>query len=347
MAETPPFWYEKRGLRAWALWPLSLIYGAVAAKRMAQPSSYKSTIAVLCIGNFVAGGAGKTPTSIALCNAAIAKGRRPVFLTRGYGGAVREPVWADVERHNAHDIGDEALLLAAHAAVMVSPDRVAGIKAIEDCEQEFDIVIMDDGFQNPRLFKDFSLVVVSGDRGAGNGFCHPAGPLRAPVSRQLMFADQVLVIGEGDAGSRILRQAARKGLPLHVGELVAAGKQYLDDSRVLAWSGIGDPGKFHRTLEALGAVVVGRKSYADHHFLHADEARDLLDEARREDLLLVSTEKDAVRTEGGHGEALEELLAKTHIVPVELKPDNLTAFQGIIDETIKRFRKDIGRRKPT
>jgi tetraacyldisaccharide 4'-kinase len=344
MPETPPFWYEKTGLRALSLAPISWVYGLLSTKRMSRPATHQQTIPVLCVGNLVAGGAGKTPTAIALAKAAIAKGQRPAFLTRGYGGANRGPVFVDSAVHNAHDVGDEALLLAQVAPTLVAADRAAGMRAIESANTEnsdagFSIVIMDDGFQNPQIDQDFTLLVVAGHRGVGNGFAHPSGPLRAPVMAQLQRADEVLTIGEGDAGSKILRMAARRGMPLHIGTIEADGDEDLTEARVLAWSGIGDPGKFHRTLRDLKVDVVSTRNFPDHHFLRADEAQDLLDEARREGLLLVTTAKDAVRLEGGHNEELEALSAKSVILPIRMKPDNPSAFAAIIDKTLAAFRK--------
>ncbi|MEO0637169.1 MAG: tetraacyldisaccharide 4'-kinase [Pseudomonadota bacterium] len=340
MAETPPFWYAPANWQAWLLAPIARIYGAVAARRMSADAGHAAALPVLCVGNLVAGGAGKTPTCIALVAAAKAAQRDPVILTRGYGGALSGPVLVDLDKHNAHDVGDEALLLARHAPTMVARDRAAGAKAIEAMlaeDMHAGLIIMDDGLQNPVLMKDFHLVVIDGRRGIGNGFVHPAGPLRAPVRFQMSLADAVLVIGEGDAGADVLRMAARRACPTQVASLSPVSNLKLKGVSVLAWAGIGDPEKFFHTLQAMGVNVQMTRSFDDHHFVSAEEARDLLDDASRNKLSLVTTEKDMVRIAASHNEDVEALAEHSTPVPVELLPENPTAFAGLIEQTLRAF----------
>ncbi len=192
--EAPFWWYRRTGALASALAPLGRLYGRLAEARAARVEPYRSRLPVICIGNFTAGGGGKTPTAIAVASLLAELGARPAFLTRGYGGSSAGPILVK-KGQSAEEVGDEPLLLAEAAPTVVSADRPAGAAAIEATEA--DIIVMDDGFQNPSLAKDLSLVVVDAAAGIGNGLIIPAGPLRAPLEAQLARADALVVIGEG------------------------------------------------------------------------------------------------------------------------------------------------------
>ena len=209
--ETPSWWYRKTGMVAAALSPLAALYGRVAASRMAKAEAYRSRLPVICIGNFTAGGGGKTPTAIAVATLLKAIGRKPAFLTRGYGGAAKGLVQVS-EGQSAAEVGDEPLLLAAVAPTIVSADRVAGAKAIEATDA--DVIVMDDGFQNPSLAKDLALIVVDAASGLGNGRVIPAGPLRAPLDVQIARADALAVIGEGKKADALIAAFEAAGKPV-------------------------------------------------------------------------------------------------------------------------------------
>ncbi|MEO0496179.1 MAG: tetraacyldisaccharide 4'-kinase [Pseudomonadota bacterium] len=346
MAETPPFWYAPANVQAWLMSPVAKLYGLITARRMMREAHHRSSLPVLCVGNLVAGGAGKTPTCIALAEIVENAGRQPLFLTRGHGGALAGPVLVDLQTHNAHDVGDEALLLARHAPTIVARDRAAGAMALEQKFTGGDrqgFVIMDDGFQNPGLHKDFCLVVIDGRRGVGNGFVHPAGPLRAPLAIQMRAADAVLVIGDGDAGAKVLRLAARRGCPTQIAALAPATSLKLRGVSVLAWAGIGDPEKFYQTVRSMGADVKATKDFDDHHFVSAEEARDLLDDASRQKLSLVTTEKDMVRILAAHDADVAALAEHSTAVPVKLAPDNAAAFGEFVPQTLRAFKRRMNR----
>ena len=205
--KTPSWWYRKTGAISAALSSLAALYGRVAASRLARGEAYRSWLPVICIGNFTAGGGGKTPTAIAVASLLKAMGKNPAFLTRGYGGTAKGVV--RVAGQAAEAVGDEPLLLAAVAPTFVSADRVAGAKAIE--ESDADVIVMDDGFQNPTLAKDLSLLVVDGGYGFGNGRVQPAGPLREGVAAGLARADAVVLI---EPDERQLAPRLPAGMPL-------------------------------------------------------------------------------------------------------------------------------------
>ncbi len=210
MIAAPRFWWRQRpGAAALALLPVAALWSAVAGRRMRRSPSFRAGLPVICIGNFVVGGAGKTPTALAVADIVKGLGFRPGFLTRGYGGSITGAHLVDPGRDDAARVGDEALLLAASGPVVVAPHRPDGVPLLEAAGVE--CIIMDDGFQNPSLGKDFSLVVVDGVVGIGNGRVMPAGPLRAPLATQMARADAVLIVGEGEAGEREARRAAGAG----------------------------------------------------------------------------------------------------------------------------------------
>jgi tetraacyldisaccharide 4'-kinase len=294
----PSWWYDPQpGFAARALTPAAWVYGRLAARRMAQGPRHTADLPVICIGNFTAGGTGKTPLALWIAGQLAAQNLSPVFLTRGYGSAVRAPTLVDPERHGAADVGDEALLLARAGRVMVSPDRVAGVKAFASCGIGGDVLLMDDGLQNPGLAKDLTIAVVDGARGFGNGCVIPSGPLRAPLAAQLAKTDTVVVNGRRDDRDRVAAQIARwfSGPVLSAGPEPAGDTSWLRGQRVLPFAGIGNPERFFRLLERLGATLVGERRFADHHAFTDAEAAQLMTEADKLGAMLVTTEKDFVR----------------------------------------------------
>jgi len=331
----PGFWWRAAGLKSAALAPLAAIYGGIAGARM-QRAGQRADVPVICIGNLTVGGAGKTPTAMAIARMLIAAGEQPFFLTRGYGGTLPGPVRVDAARHRASDVGDEPLTLARVAPVIVARERVSG--AALAVSEGATVIVMDDGFQNPSLTKDFSLVVIDAGRGIGNGRVLPAGPLRAPLSMQLDRADAVLVIGEGaPPASALADEIAGRQLPLFHGRLAAdaASVAVLTGKRVLAFAGIGDPAKFFASLAAAGIAAAATRSFADHHRYTRDEAQALCAEAERAGLALVTTEKDLARMSGDAD--VEGLAARALAFPVSLELTEAAALrQAVMDRVAKR-----------
>lgn len=291
----PGFW---RGpaptLLAQALRPAAALYGAVAAARMGRPGA-RAGVPVVCIGNFTVGGTGKTPTAIAVAALLADMGERPFFLTRGHGGRLAGPEAIDLSRHGHEDVGDEPLLLARACPAIVSRDRPAG--AALAARMGASVVVMDDGFQNPSLEKDLSLVLVDGETGISNGLCLPAGPLRAPLSAQWPRAGALVVMGDGAAGDALAEEARQRGAPVLRARLApdAEAAVRFAGARVLAFAGIGRPEKFFDTLRACGADIVERVAFPDHHRFSAGEIASLRARAAARGLTLATTEKDAAR----------------------------------------------------
>ncbi|RLQ87281.1 tetraacyldisaccharide 4'-kinase [Notoacmeibacter ruber] len=335
-SEAPPFWWIRGDVRGYALAPFGWVYGAVAGYRQDHAPRRPVAAPVLCVGNFTVGGAGKTPVAIELARTAISLGFKPGILSRGYGGNLDRPRLVDPDHDLARHVGDEPLLLARAAPVAVTPNRHAGARMLAD-EKGCDLLIMDDGFQSARIAIDHALLVVDAGHGFGNGHVIPAGPLRAPLSIQLRHADSLLVMGQGDAADRVIRIAARAALPIH--RAAIRPRQELNRSqRYLAYAGIGVPEKFFDTLNRLGADVAATRSFPDHHAFSEDEAVDLMADAARDGLTLITTEKDAIRLRGGGGE-LQRLFEKSAVLPIEAKFDNPTAASRIIEATVESYKR--------
>lgn len=291
----PGFWWRfAPSALARLLQPFGALYGAITLKRMRR-SGARAGIPVICVGNFVAGGAGKTPTTLALASRLAALDETPFALTRGYGGTLPGPVRVDPALHGASDVGDEPLLLAARLPTIVARQRPEGAALAREAGAS--LVLMDDGLQNPSLHKDLRLAVVDGAVGVGNGLCLPAGPLRAPLAGQLGQIDAIVLIGEGAAGGHVAAAAAAAGKGVLRARLVppAEIQAELAGLPVLAASGIGRPEKFAATLRAAGARLIGEHAYGDHHAYTAGEVTALITEAKAKACRIAVTEKDMVK----------------------------------------------------
>ncbi|MBL8669203.1 MAG: tetraacyldisaccharide 4'-kinase [Alphaproteobacteria bacterium] len=303
--QAPAFWDAdatgwQRALLPPLLAPASALYALGAAIRAARCVPERPALPVLCIGNAVAGGAGKTPTAMAVAELPSIAARRPHFLSRGHGGRLGRaaPVRVDPASHGAGDVGDEPLLLATKAPTWVARDRTAAGRAAAAAGAG--VAVMDDGFQNPTIGKTLSILVVDGAYGIGNGRVLPAGPLREPFASALARADILLLLGADVRGiaERAAHLPGRTGAPplllraqlAPIGDgLALAGRQ------VLAFAGIARPERLARSLARLGCQVVAERRFPDHHAYSRAEVEALLAEAERQGAVAVTTAKDLVR----------------------------------------------------
>lgn len=301
----PKWWYgTRRNWQATLLSPIASVVGAIATARLRRKNACRSLLPVICVGNFTAGGSGKTPLALLIAQIVAEQGRDVWFLSRGYGGRANGPLRVDPTVHGSADVGDEPLLLARHAPTVVSRDRSKGAEAIEAAASKNAVIIMDDGLQNPALAKDLVIAVIAGDRGFGNGRVIPAGPLRAPISAQIGLADIIVVArGTGTSDPNLLQfLSANSKAPVIAAETRARrGADRFRGQRLVAYAGIAHPERFFATLQSLGAVLVAQRVFADHHAFSETEARELLDAARRAGADLVTTEKDLARLSGAEG----------------------------------------------
>ncbi len=300
--KTPAFW-ARDGVLPRLLAPFCLFYRAGAIVHQSIVTPRDAGIPVICVGNIVAGGAGKTPVALALASHLTSRGKPTAFLSRGHGGDLIGPVKVDPKTHRPRDVGDEALLLAEAGPTWVSHDRASGAEAARDNGAE--LIIMDDGFQNFGLKKTLSLVVIDGGFGFGNRRIHPAGPLREPVDSGLARADAVVMIGEDMTD---IAPFLPSGLPLLRAEIAPVPNPRLaPGTRVLGFAGIGRPEKFRETLESLRLEVTEFEAFADHHAFSVSEVEALLDRASRNGAIAVTTAKDHVRLPGKAREKIERL----------------------------------------
>ncbi len=292
----PDFW--RRGSRsAWPvlLAPLGTLYAMAGRLRRTKTMARRAPVPVVCVGNLVAGGAGKTPTAIAVARHLIRNGVAVHMLSRGYGGRAKGPLRVDPRRHTAADVGDEPLLLAEVAPTWVARDRPAGALAAVAAGAE--AIVMDDGHQNPTLAKDISIVVIDTEYGIGNGRIIPAGPLREPVDQGMKRADAIIMVGpiSPDAADARVRSTGG-GKPLLRAEMAPGVEAYaLTDRAVVAFAGIARPEKFFNMLAGIGAHVLAGHAFPDHHPYRPDEIMTLVDAATADKAVLVTTAKDFVR----------------------------------------------------
>lgn len=320
--EEPSWWYgtNEDDLRIRSLRPIAKFYGQLAKRRFANAKPYRSKLPVICVGNFTAGGTGKTPLSLFIAKLILELGGRPAFLTRGYSGRVKGPAWVNPQIDTADQVGDEPLLLARLAPTLIARNRADGALFIEDSATATHI-IMDDGLQNPQLAKSLSIAVVDGGRGLGNGEVIPAGPLRAPLDFQFGLTDAVVVNGQSSGSIGADLRSAFPGPVLSASVRPNADALSLSGERVIAYAGIGNPRRFTDLLESLGADVIATKFFKDHHPFTQADARVLLDMAAAMGARLVTTEKDVVRLNGAEGER-KALAGKTTPVGISIAFDD-------------------------
>jgi tetraacyldisaccharide 4'-kinase len=281
----PDFWYEEPGIAAGLLTPVGAAIDAAGRLRRAVARAYCAPVPVICVGNLVAGGSGKTPIALSLAAIFAAHGTKATIVMRGYGGKLVGPMRVDPQRHDAEAVGDEALLTATQTACWVARDRAAAVRAAVADGTE--AIILDDGFQNPHVAKDLSLVVVDAAAGFGNCRLIPAGPLRERIAAGLARADAVVLVGDG-ATPAVDRPVLRANLDAINGDRFAGVK-------IVAFAGIGRPEKFFATLRGFGAVLVGERSFPDHHPYRAAELAALRRDTANGGARLVTTRKDWVR----------------------------------------------------
>ena len=307
--EAPDFWQKHSSLFSKILLPAAKVYAFAGWIRRKKTAAYKSKIPVICIGNLMMGGVGKTPLAVSFAEFFKMNGKRPVFLTRGYGGGLSN-VLVDLDVHTSKDVGDEALLLAKVAPTVVDFNRKRGAKYAERLGA--DLIIMDDGFQNPTLHKDYSVIVFDGRLGIGNGRVFPAGPLREPLQTGLKRAQAFLIVGKDKTNVRDKVECLFPDLPFfatHI-EQDAQVISALENKKVVAFAGIGLPHKFFDMLKEYGVDVVDSKAFPDHYVYTDADLQALREYAAGMGAVLATTEKDAVRVPETHRKDLYAVPAR-------------------------------------
>lgn len=329
--KAPAFWsHGKTGVLSTLLSPIGMLYGYGTLARQTFVKPWSCPVPVICVGNLIAGGAGKTPVAMDLAIRLKARGVKPHMVTRGYGGTEKGPLQVSTDRYDARLVGDEPLLLSRVAPTWVANDRRAACRAAMVTGPM--CLIFDDGFQDPSVAKDVSLVVVDGGYGFGNGYMIPAGPLREPVAQGLSRANAVILMGDDTTGVTdqvagrcpVLRADLKPGL--------AAGE--LTGRPVSAFAGIGRPEKFFNTLRQIGCDVRQTKSFADHHNYTRAELKTLKADAAGDGCALVTTEKDWVRLPP---ESQSGIMA----LAVDLVWENEREIEALLDPVVNSVVNDV------
>ena len=305
MCRAPLFWAEPAGVLANLLMPIGAAWDSVGRLQQALSKPYSPPVPVICVGNLVAGGSGKTPVALAITSYLAAQGVDVHIVARGYGGRLGGPLRVDATRHDAAAVGDEALLLAARAPCWVARDRAAGVRAAVAAGAG--MVLLDDGFQNPTVAKTLSLLVVDAAYGFGNRRVIPAGPLRESLARGLARADGIILLGSKAEAGCVNRTELGRGPPVFLAMLKPVAGERLKGSRLLAFAGIGRPAKFFASLRSLGAVLVGTRAFPDHYGYRAAQIAKLQHDAQQARARLVTTAKDIVRVPPANRAGIEVL----------------------------------------
>ncbi len=318
----PDFWHQRQSLLARGLVPVSWLWrlGALGRRLWVHPA--RVSVPVICVGNLTIGGAGKTPVVLHLAACLQAQARRPHLIGHGYGGRLPGPERVDPKRHQVTDVGDEALLLAETAPTWIGHNRQSSAAAAVAAGA--DVLVLDDGYQDPGLRKDLSLVVVDGGFGFGNGRVVPAGPLREPLASGLRRADAVVVLGPDRAG---VVDSIGPDIPVLHADWVFLERAVLSGHRVRAFCGIGLPDKFRASLQEMGCRIEEMQIFADHHPYRPGDIEPLLERARRSKSLVVTTQKDAVRVP-------TDLRANIVVSRVAVRWRHPDRLKALLDQTI-------------
>ncbi len=330
MLKAPRFWYNQKNtpqkILKHALSPLGWVYERAVEKRFEMNTQVPMSKPVICVGNLTVGGNGKTPTVLSLANL-FKKNYNPHLITKGYGGEEVGPIQINRELDTAEYIGDEALLLAARAPTWVAKNRPLGAQHAIDAGA--DIVIMDDGFQNPIIYKDFSLIVIDGKVGFGNQHVMPAGPLRENIEKGILRADAILIIGEDRNHVETLITSI-KDIPVFKAKLVTASDNVkVKGKKVAAFAGIGRPSKFKETLEEYGAEVTMWKEFPDHYLYKTEDLRSFLKAAAKSKIPVITTTKDFVRIP-------KQIKRDLQTFAVELEWEDETGILSLIEQIINK-----------
>ena len=323
----PKFW-KKKSLLSLILTPLSLLYGIAGALRPAITKKYHARIPVICVGNVTVGGAGKTPVVLAITELLRSSNLNVAIASRGYKGDIKNPTLVDKTRHTVNSVGDEPLMLSAIAPTYIAAKRPLAIQMAE--KTSANIIIMDDGMQNPSVEKNITLLVIDGHYGIGNGLVMPAGPLRESLSSGLQKADAVILVGSDDRG--LLKHSglrAKSAPPVIRARLEPFGNLPDKSAPYLAFAGIGNPDKFFSTLAGNGYNVVEEVPFPDHYNYSDNDINQLIHKAEELGAQLITTEKDEVRLPFFARK-------KIKVLPVRIVWEDSSQIKELLEKALKK-----------
>lgn len=319
MYKTPEFWNGKNFIN-YILYPISFLYSLIVQLRLKLIKPEKFDIKIICIGNVTAGGAGKTPLSIALAEYLIKEqGANLAFVSRGYGSKIKDSIKIEKDSDNKN-AGDEPLLLAKISPVYVGSNRKKSINmAIND---GYEIVIMDDGYQNPKIYKDVNILVVNTDYGMKNNMIFPAGPLRETLTNAFTRTDFSIVFG---SNLEVMEEFEK---PKLLANIKCKNLCEIDlKSKYIAFAAIANPEKFFDSLVENNIKVCEKISFADHHQYSNIDIEKLIKKADKKGYKLITTAKDAVKIP-------IKYLNKIVIFEIEIKFKDYQLFKQTVDDII-------------
>lgn len=319
--KAPKFW-RVNGIIAQLLLPFSVFYYlfTILRNRGALPRILSAKI--VCIGNITAGGAGKTPTAIAIGNFLKIKKKKFAYVSKGYLGKIRIPTKVDIKKHTAVDVGDEALLLAREGDCWVGKSRFDTCN--EAIKNGAKILILDDGMQDLSIAKDVTLLVIDGTYGFGNGLVIPAGPLRGRKDVAVEKCDGVILIGEDKHKvSDFVKKYKRPIIKAEFKPKISIDKK----QKYIAFAGIGNPEKFFLSLEKIGIKPIHKIEFPDHHYYSRFDISRLQKLAKQNEAKLITTEKDLIRLP-------EKFKQEILTLPVDLIFANESKIENILEHIL-------------
>ena len=337
MFRPPAFWSADRpyGLAKNLLWPAAQIYCGASLLRRHLTHPVQVEKPVICVGNVTLGGAGKTPVTLMLADMLEKMGQRVAILSRGYGGIEKGPIKV-APTHTARQIGDEALMMAADFPVYVGRNRIETAQLA--LAAGADILLMDDGLQNPTIARDCNLLIVDSTVGFGNGALFPAGPLREKIQSALQRIQAVVLINESEKTENtkqaradmcaLIEACHARNIPIFTAYFVP---QNIPQARLLAYCGIGRPSKFFTMLEKNGAELAAGRAFNDHYFYKEKDAHTLLQQAKKLNAQIVTTKKDMARLQrAAPNSALAELATHSQAIDIEVICEPLAELQNLL-----------------
>lgn len=327
MFKSPKFWEDKESFWTKLLLPFSHLYSFLGNLKLSRITPESASVPVVCVGNVVLGGAGKTPTVELICNVLKKSGFNPHILTGGYGGYLKNVVKVDPSKHYYLQVGDEALLSAVVAPTWIGRNRVNSAKAA--VSSGADVLVLDDGFQNNSLIKNFKILVVDSNQGIGNGYVFPAGPLRETLESGVKKSDIVFIVGEKNEYLESLILSAKKNVVICYGKTeVVTPSESLTSSKVIGFCGLGYPDKFRKTILDCELDLEDFISFSDHHPYTITEIQKLIKAAKTSGAKLVTTKKDFIKIPD---------VFKNEVCVIEIK---MTSSDGVLEtELLKSLNK--------
>ena len=324
---SPKFWDNENSGLVKVLTPVSKLYSYISKMRLNSVTPIKAEVPVVCVGNVVLGGAGKTPTVELICNILREKFNNPNILTAGYGGYLKNVVRVDPKLHSYLQVGDEALLSANVAPTWVGRNRVNSGNAAVLCGA--DILVMDDGFQNNSLVKDLKILVVDSNQMFGNGHLFPAGGLRELPETGVQKSDAVLIIGDKNDELETRIKSMKHDIPIFRAKMVTTNRVEIENNRVIGFCGLGYPSKFKDTLTNCGYELVDFVPFSDHHPYTITEIQKLINGAKSANATLVTTMKDYVKIP-------HVFKNKVSVIEIKLEPED-DDFKKFILKAVEKF----------